>query len=160
MSGDALLIGGNANTSEVLIENNVITVRGTRTGHAMALSGEGFQVRNNVLSFEQYETFVPGGAIRIGLGSSFFATTLGGSLNDSVIENNLFSGAVSGPAILFNDPGDEPNESHGNLIDVGNSLATLEAPVGLEIAAGVHDNIFVGSFGMVTDYSMGANEFR
>ncbi len=159
-SGDALIIGANANTSEVLIENNVITVRGTRMGRAMALSGEGFQVRNNVLSFEQHKAIAPGGAIRIGLGFSFFGTTLGGSLNDSVIENNLFSGAVSGPAILFSDHRAEPNESHGNVIDVGDSFTTLEAPVGLEIAAGVHDNIFAGDFGAVVDHSMGANEFR
>jgi hypothetical protein len=160
---EALLIAANANTSEVRIENNVITVRGTRMGHALAISGEGFRVGNNSINLEPYEGTSSAGAIMIGMGFAFEAvgTTLGGSLNDSVFENNnTFTGLVSGPAILFNDPGDEPNESHGNLIDVGDSLASLDAEIGLEIAVGVHDNRFVGDFGTVTDYSMGANDFQ
>ena len=159
---EALLIAANANTSEVRIDNNVITIRGTRMGHALAISGEGFRVRNNIINLEQYEGTSSAGAIMIGMGFTFAAvgTTLGGSLHDSVFESNIFTGSVSGPAILFNDPGDEPNESHGNVIDVGVSLVMLDAEIGLEIAAGVHDNTFAGDFGTVTDYSMGANEFR
>jgi hypothetical protein len=159
---EALLIAANANTSEVRIEDNVITVRGTRMGHAVTVSGEGFQVRNNSINLEQYEGVSSAGAIMIGLGFTFglVGTTLGGSLTDSVFENNIFTGSASGPAIFFNDPGDEPNESHGNVIDVGDSLIPLDADIGLEIAAGVHDNTFIGDFGTVTDHSMGANDFQ
>jgi hypothetical protein len=157
------MIAGNVN-DVVRIEDNLITVRGTRMGHAMAISGEGFQVRGNTLSLERYEGTASAGAILIGLGFFFdlVETTLGASLDDSVVENNLFSGSVAGPAILFGEfvgAGAEPNESHGSVIDVGDSFTTLEAEVGLEIAPMVHDNQFIGDFGTVVDQSMGANEF-
>lgn len=160
---EALLIAGNVN-DVVRVEDNLITVRGTRMGHALAISGEGFQVRGNTFSLERYEGTASAGAILIGLGFFFdlVETTLGASLNDSVIENNLFSGSVAGPAIVFGEfvgAGAEPNESHGSVIDVGDSLTTLEAEVGLEIAPMVHDNQFIGDFGTVVDHSMGANEF-
>lgn len=160
----AFLIGGNLGMDAVRIENNDLTMRGK--GWAFGLSGERLNITGNRVRFETHEGKDPAGAVYIGFGK-LGRNDMGPSLIDSVFENNLFEGKVSGYAMQFgpstdNVPGilDTPNASRGNRIDLGDSLAKLGAKVTLEISKDVHGNTFKGALGTLRDNSPeGANSY-
>lgn len=163
-----ILVGGNANTSKVLIENNDVTIRGTEKGYVFALSGENLHVVGNQLRLDPLEDVNPGGALLIGFGYSFHPLIPelngGPSLIDSLIEENMFTGVATGPSVYFHDidgtykdhaalfPIQESNLSHGNQIEM-NGIVGLGAATTLAISPGAYDNEFIGDTGNVLDLS-------
>ncbi len=155
----AMLVGGNADTTSVVIEDNDVTIRGA--GVALGLSGENFSLSDNRFEFVSHDGESASSAVQIGNGSLSVLFPLGPSLVDSRIENNHFAGSVTGTALRF-DPGlnDDPNTSHGNTFDLGSSLAMLGAQTTVSISADAYDNEFLGDTGTVEDASPpGANRY-
>lgn len=86
---------------------------------------------------------------------------MGSSLIDSVIKDNTFEGRVQNHGMFFM-PGRRgfANASRGNRIDLGRSLATLEAATTLTLSQEMKDNVFTGVLSKVTDNAFdGANKY-
>jgi len=163
-----IIVCGNENTPSVLIENNDVTIKGTDRGYGFALSGENLHVKNNSLHLEMHEDIKPGGAFLIGFGFMISPITpemnWGPSLVNSVIQDNEFFGKAKGPSVYFFDPsvehdeleqlfpGDVPNLSHGNQIEM-NNIVDLGADITIAITPGAYDNTFTGDTGTILDLS-------
>jgi len=156
---NALLIGGNKNTTQVLIEDNVMNVRGP--GNAMGVSGENFTIKNNKVELKDLNGALPLVALQVGLGRGEIQIRgIGPSLNNSVVEDNELTGSVQGPTINFSHVDDFPNESHGNVFRLGDDFVNLGAETTIYISTGAYDNTFEGDTGTVQDDSPeGANSY-
>lgn len=151
----AILIAGNLGVDKVRIEDNDITLRGK--GYAFGISGENLRITGNKVRFEELDGEYPPGAVTIGFGN-LGGRDMGTSLINSVFEDNIFEGSVSGSAISFSS--NPANDSHGNRFDLGDSIAKLGAKTTLSLSAKVHDNTFKGDLGTVDDKSpKGANNY-
>lgn len=155
----AILVAGNLGADETIIKDNDLTVHGG-TGFVFGLSGENVTVADNKIRLEEFEGKYPRGVVTIGFGA-LGGRRMGYTLNDSVFENNTFEGKVSGVGIVFNPSrGDNPNDSHGNRFDLGDSLAKLGAKATLTLNKDMHDNTFSGNLEPLVDNSPdGANKY-
>lgn len=149
---NAILVGGNLNTSQVQIEDNEMVVQGP--GTVIGVSGENLSIRNNQVKLKEWNGLKPISAFTIGLGrGEATGIKTGPSLVNSVIEDNDFSGSVEGPAVNLADVPEFPNLSHDNVIKLGDSIANLGAETTIYIAPGAYDNTFEGKTGNVQDDS-------
>ncbi len=146
----ALLVANNA--GPVSVEGNAVTTRGL--GWGLGLSGTGLTVADNTFTFETHEDVAPPGAVMIGF-PAVGGFEMGPSLVNSTLTDNTFAGSVTSTGIVFFG---NANTSHANVLDVGDSLASLGAEVTIRLAAGVYDTTVRGDLGTVIDDApLGAN---
>ena len=158
-----ILIAGNRSTRQVRIEDNSVTSQGWSTA-ALGLSGENLTVaRNRIVLKRSNNGLQARSAMQIGLPdrSRFMGLDLGVSLINSVIKDNEFSGSISGPAVYFlNTSETEPNISHNNLFQLGESISSLGGRPTLILTKKVYGNTFEGRIDGVRDASpQGANSY-
>ncbi len=149
---------------DAVITNNTITITGPGSG--LVLSGEGYTVTGNTVSFHplvsgDLNTYPVAGFL---LGSNIapqdFPTDLGPSIIDSSISNNTLIGMAKYGIKTFDayydvDPFAVPvppaNDSHNNAIE-NNSLWPGFRPIyaSLFLGSGTHDNTCIGMFPVPT----------
>ncbi len=106
--------------------------------------------------------FIIGGFGKLGTYGSLGSFELGNSLENSWFEDNAFEGKVSQNGILFwlGRGADVVNNSHGNIFELAEGLASLGAPTTLFLGKDTHDNSFSGDVGTVVDQAPdGANAY-
>jgi hypothetical protein len=144
-----ILVAGNRGADAVRIENNDLDVRGK--GWAFGLSGERLHVARNRIKLGSFLGEDPAGVVTIGFGQ-LAGLPMGSSLDDSVFEDNAFTGKVREAGILFRSGREgEANASSRNRFVLGESLAQLGAAKTIVLAAGMRDNTFTGDTGVLVD---------
>jgi hypothetical protein len=143
----AILAGGNAHTSEFVIEDNVLTLNNGFYSNpedfadvgVISLTGENFRVRNNRIEVQDFD----GRIFRFG--NALF----GHSITDSVFEDNEIVGSYKGIGVDFT--GGQLNKSRRNVFRLGTSLAAASVGSTTIRASGarVCGNTWEGDLGTV-----------
>ncbi len=148
----ALLFASNKNVDFVMIRNNRINMKNSMNLSvpvldamgAIHFTGDNFYLADNEVHFNDFD----GTGIRIGNLGNLGIIDLGTSMNNSLIENNIFTGSLTGPAIEFTSYW--LNSSQNNIFRLGSSFAELDTDTTIQnISTRACNNTFEGDTGRV-----------
>ncbi len=111
-----IIVAGNERVSEGIVEDNDVSLVGTPLGYGSPFTGSNLLVRRNAFTLLPLaENVFPGGVFALGFGNPFAGSpfNLGASLDDSVLEDNVF---------------EQPHLARSKRRDVGGARDPLRHP--------------------------------